>query len=519
VTATTTEVLDARDDGALIAAIRGGETDAYGVLFARHVDAARRLARSLSRDGDAEDLVAEAFAKVLPVLARGEGPDVAFRPYLLTAVRRLDVDRQRALARTRPTDDVGLLDHGEPFTDTAVAGFESAAAARAFASLPERWQLVLWHTEVEGQKPAAVAPLLGVSPNAVSALSHRAREGLREAFVSMHVQDAVGCRPACQATRANLGAYIRASLSNREARRVSAHLECCRPCTAVYLELIEVDHDLRGILAPMLLGGAGAAYLSGLSVQAGVSAAVGGFLRALPIKALTASTAAGVAIGGLIVGGLAMFGGGPEARPVAEPPAVTAPRGVVAGAKARPARPAKPKPIPVAQATPTSAPTGAPSSTPTSTPAEPHSTPTQHPVNAGGDDGNGEGHGDDNSHVDPPAGPDPHEVDLGVTASHAGLGPAAVVTVNVTGLSPTQSGVVTITSDQPAATLHLDPRCDLVGLNGATCRISGAGVLEFTAGTLPLTSTTLTITATPGEGLHDQVTGDNTARITLDGHV
>ena len=158
-------MLDERDDATLIAAVRDGDTDAYGVLFERHVDAARRLARSLARDGDADDLVAEAFAKVLPVLARGAGPDVAFRPYLLTAVRRLDVDRHRSLARTRPTDDEAVLDAALPFSDgpTAVAGFESEAAARAFASLPERWQLVLWHTEVEGQRPAEVAPLLGLS--------------------------------------------------------------------------------------------------------------------------------------------------------------------------------------------------------------------------------------------------------------------------------------------------------------------------------------------------------------------
>ena len=30
--------------------------------------------------------------------------------------------------------------------------FEDKAAARAFHSLPERWQLVLWHVEVEGQR-------------------------------------------------------------------------------------------------------------------------------------------------------------------------------------------------------------------------------------------------------------------------------------------------------------------------------------------------------------------------------
>ena len=71
-----------------------------------------------------------------------------------------------------------------------MAGFETGAAARAFQSLPERWQLVLWHLEVEGQKPADIAPLLGISANSVSALAYRAREGLRQAFVSMHAQDA-----------------------------------------------------------------------------------------------------------------------------------------------------------------------------------------------------------------------------------------------------------------------------------------------------------------------------------------
>ena len=68
------------------------------------------------------------------------------------------------------------FDPGVPFQDTAVEQFESGAAAKAFASLPERWQVVLWHLEVEGQKPADIAPLLGMSPNSVSALAYRARE-------------------------------------------------------------------------------------------------------------------------------------------------------------------------------------------------------------------------------------------------------------------------------------------------------------------------------------------------------
>ena len=383
----TTGVLDERDDAALIASVRGGDTDAYGVLFERHVDAARRLARTLARDGDADDLVAEAFAKVLPVLVRGDGPDVAFRPYLLTAVRRLDVDRHRSLTRTRPTDDETVLDTGLPFSDTAVAGFESDAAARAFASLPERWQLVLWHTEVEGQRPAEVAPLLGLTPNAVSQLAHRAREGLRQAFVSMHVHDAGEPRSACQATRANLGAYIRAGLSSRDAARVSAHLECCRPCTAIYLELVEVDTDLRGLLAPLLLGGAAAAYLSDVPVSVAPTAlaSFGGFLRTGPGKVLAGTAAAGLTVTAFVLGGTALIPGGPTASTdrsqVADAPAQLPPPASLPPGK--PGKPVKPAPsgstsTPSAGSTvPAAQPDQVTSAQPTQSPTHATTQPTQ----------------------------------------------------------------------------------------------------------------------------------------------
>ncbi|MGN6132796.1 MAG: RNA polymerase sigma factor, partial [Nocardioidaceae bacterium] len=159
--------IETPSDAELISRVRGGDVAAYGDLFSRHVTAANRLARQLVRGPDADDLVAEAFAKVLSVLQGGGGPDVAFRAYLLTAVRRRHVDRVRAQSRLHTTDDLTPFDPGVPFRDTAVEGFESAAAGRAFASLPERWQLVLWHTEVEQQKPAEIATLLGITPNSV----------------------------------------------------------------------------------------------------------------------------------------------------------------------------------------------------------------------------------------------------------------------------------------------------------------------------------------------------------------
>ncbi len=291
---------DALSDAELISRVRGGDLEAYGELYARHVDAARRLARQLVRGPDSDDLVSDAFAKVMGVLRRGGGPDVAFRAYLLTAVRRLHVDRIRSQSRLTTTDDLEPFAPGVPFQDTAVAQFESGAAARAFASLPERWQLVLWHLEVEGQKPAEIAVLLGMSPNSVSALAYRAREGLRQAFLAAHLAEAD--KVECRWVTEHLGGYVRKGLSKRDHDKVALHLDACPRCTAMYLELTEVNDNLAGIIAPLLLGGLAAGYLT-----TGSAGATGGvvalFTRAKdavagnvgPVVAGTAAAAVAVA--------------------------------------------------------------------------------------------------------------------------------------------------------------------------------------------------------------------------------
>src|ERR1700749_248397 len=77
-------------DSDLLHAIRSGDITAYATLYERHAAAARVLAFQLVRGpAEVDDVVAEAFTKVLDLLQRGGGPEDAFRPYLLTAVRRL----------------------------------------------------------------------------------------------------------------------------------------------------------------------------------------------------------------------------------------------------------------------------------------------------------------------------------------------------------------------------------------------------------------------------------------------
>jgi RNA polymerase sigma factor (sigma-70 family) len=269
--ATATEASDAE----LISQVRAGDIDAYGMLYDRHRDAARRLARQLTSADEADDLVSESFAKLLPVIQDGGGPDFSFRAYLLTCVRRVNVDRVRD-DRLQPTDDLEPFDPGTPFEDPALDDFERAATARAFASLPERWQVVLWHTEVEGEKPADIAPLLGMTANSVAALAYRAREGLRQAYLRSHLADTAD--DSCRWVIEHLGGFVRGGLSRRDHARVEEHLDDCRKCTAVYLELVEVNSNLRVVLAPLLLGAAAAGYLTAAG-HTGLAAATPWWLR------------------------------------------------------------------------------------------------------------------------------------------------------------------------------------------------------------------------------------------------
>ena len=300
--------LDEPGDADLIAAVRSGDIDAYGVLYRRHAGSALALARQLAGSrSEADDLVAEAFAKVLDVLRGGGGPDTAFRAYLLTTLRNARYDRARRDRRLELSDDMTRHDPGVAWEDTAVAGLDSMLAARAFNRLPERWQTVLWHTEVEQESPAQVAPLLGLTPNGVAALAYRAREGLRQAYLQEHLANGVGREH--RATVNQLGAWTRAGLSARQQARVDAHLAVCAECRALATELEDVNAGMRGVIAPLILGGGAAAYLAAHGGTAGVATAAAAAGHGV--------AAAGAAAGGAAGGGTAAGGSGGAAGGVA----------------------------------------------------------------------------------------------------------------------------------------------------------------------------------------------------------
>ncbi|MCC8249936.1 sigma-70 family RNA polymerase sigma factor [Saccharothrix luteola] len=319
-------------DAELIDAVRGGQIQAYGELFERHVAAARNLARYLAwSSAEADDLVSDAFAKVLDTLRAGGGPDSAFRAYLLTALRHTAYDKTRRDKKLKLADDVEAVSGVEkvttvPFHDPALATLERALATRAFASLPERWQTVLWQTEIEGQSAAELAKLLGLTANGASALAYRAREGLKTAYLQAHLEHSPTNR--CRATVAKLAAWTRGGLTKREAAQVEAHLDECPTCPAMAAELADVNGTLRAVVAPLVLGSgvagylattAGAAKASAVAAGAGAGAAANSVTTAqwLGMAASATAMVAAVALG--------LNAGQPVAVPEvqAQPPAPT----------------------------------------------------------------------------------------------------------------------------------------------------------------------------------------------------
>ncbi|MFD0199578.1 MULTISPECIES: sigma-70 family RNA polymerase sigma factor [Saccharothrix] len=383
-------------DAELIDSVRAGNIDAYGQLYERHVTAAYNLARQLARSSaESDDLVSDAFAKVLDTLRAGRGPDSAFRAYLLTALRHTAYDKTRRDRKLELADDVAEVAPeatSVPFSDTAVAGLERSMAAKAFARLPERWQTVLWHTEIEGQSPAEVAPLLGLTANGVSALAYRAREGLKQAYLQVHLAETQAER--CRATVDRLGAWTRGGLSKRETTQVEAHLDECTSCRALAAELADVNGALRGIIAPLVLGVGATGYLATLgagtakavtvaAAAAGTGGAAGAAASAprqfLGAAASAAALAIAVAIG--------LAAGDDQQVPAAQAAPVSTAQPAAPTQPPVPNPPPPPSPEPSPQPAPTTEPAPVPPPAPAPTPApapapEPEPTPEPQPAPA-----------------------------------------------------------------------------------------------------------------------------------------
>ncbi|MFF5721612.1 sigma-70 family RNA polymerase sigma factor [Streptomyces buecherae] len=316
-------------DTELLDRMRAGVGEAYGSayeeLYRRHAPAVRRYARSCCRDADtADDLTAEVFARTLQAVRGGAGPRTAVRAYLLTTVRRVAAAWTKTAKREQLVEDFAVFaetaaaraaarDEGTPGFDfdagadvRAMHEAERTLAVRAFRSLPEHYQTVLWHTTVEDEPLREVAPLLGLTDNATAVLAHRAREKLKQAYLQAHVNTAQVASGECARYADRLGAYARGGLRVRAERGLRKHLEECAACRMAALEVADVNARLRAVLPVAVIGW----FAAGYAVKAAGIAAGAAGAGAATGAAAAASGSTGGAAGGLAGSGAAASGGG-----------------------------------------------------------------------------------------------------------------------------------------------------------------------------------------------------------------
>ncbi|MFF7097586.1 sigma-70 family RNA polymerase sigma factor [Streptomyces rubradiris] len=421
-------------DGELIGRMRAGDDSAYEELYRRHADPVRRYARTCCRDAHtADDLTAEVFARMLQAVRGGAGPEHAVRAYLLTSVRRVAAHWAKSARREQLVDDFAVFaqqaaraaeasDAAELELGADVRALheaEQSLAMRAFRSLPERWQAVLWHTEVEDESPSEVAVLFGLDANGTRVLASRAREGLKQAYLQAHVSTALTTDGECARYADQLGTYARRKLRVRAERGLREHLAECARCRLAAAQIEEVASGIPAVVPVAVIGwfgaagyakalgivagGAGAGAAGAAAAATGSSAGAGG--GAATAEGLGAPVKAGIVAGVVAVAvaavALALVNDDRPVKEAAARPSPSAPvvrpeppAPVPASPKPRP-EPSSPKPVavvpeplpatPVPTPTPTPPPTPKPRPTPTTVPPpkpkpKPKPTPTPTPT-------------------------------------------------------------------------------------------------------------------------------------------
>lgn len=237
----------------LITLTRAGDATAFGELSSRHRRAALNFAQSVTNQFDAEDMVQEAFTRLFDTISQGGGPRLSFRAYLITTIRNVASAWGRS-NKESASEFVELhLEERTPDEDPQALHAEQSLLRCALGSLPQRWRDVLWMSEVECRPVSEIAELLETTPGAVSQLTFRAREGLREAYIEAHLNRNTVSSSECEWFHKHAGAFVRETASPQVTKRAQTHLKICAPCCASLHEARTVSTRLVLLLPPLLV--------------------------------------------------------------------------------------------------------------------------------------------------------------------------------------------------------------------------------------------------------------------------
>jgi len=148
-------------DDQVMAGVKAGSANAFGVLYDRYHERAYRIARSVCRDnGRAEEAVQETFTAIWKTRATYESQVGKVAPWVLTVARHrsIDVARRNGRDAARVTTDELLDGVGAPedVAEQAAAHAQTRHVLDLLAQLPDKQREVitlgfygeLSHTEI-----------------------------------------------------------------------------------------------------------------------------------------------------------------------------------------------------------------------------------------------------------------------------------------------------------------------------------------------------------------------------------
>ena len=370
-------------DQELVELTRDGEKEAYAILWKRYFSAGMTCAEGVSRL-DPEDLVVEAYTKILSAIRSGGGPTGAFRPYLYAAIRNLAITKSQKVSN----ETVGLEEASwgtMSVEGEVMSSIDSERITRVFYAMRPTHRKILWLAEVEEKSAAEIAEEMGMTRTNVSTSSLRAR---RE-FVRLWTQDHVrtdGVEPGSEHefTLTHAGEYLVGQPKPAVQARIEAHLQECHECDDKLQEAKTMSSMFRSRVAPAVTGtvmsvvmASDRAFAAEVSASGMPRTLKGNFRNPHTPVQIGAAAVAGIvlALGGIAANTVTMSDELPASAPQTTPPPAVAP--------VTPA-PAPPSDEPVAPASPSPKPSpvvrqAAPAKVPAPAPAAPAAKPKAKP--------------------------------------------------------------------------------------------------------------------------------------------
>ena len=268
------------DEAMLVAALRGGQHEAFEALHESFAAPIYNLALRIVEDREeAKDVAQEVLIKAYRGLP-AEAPDLSLTPWLYRVTVNAAFDHVRARGR-RPR--AVCADEQQPQMAAPVDEFEQSELARrveqTLRALPKRQQVALLLRDVHGLSVGETADALGLTRGSADVLLSRARSRFRRVFTAGAGAVAGRCTVAADAVAGGVGG----GGSSRRRDAVLAHARSCPECRKT-VDLWAAAPLGLGVVLPQL------AAPAALSTAGTVAAA--------------AATAAGEGAAGAVLGGL-----------------------------------------------------------------------------------------------------------------------------------------------------------------------------------------------------------------------